>query len=251
MAFVDFLAFVQVTLLIGAALIGYVGVLAFAAMRRNDPAGVKSALRGAAMPVASVGAIATTLGLWGEVAWPLPGSYNILFFDAYVLFGVTFLVVAVSMALSLKLQYAGFFGVIAGGVVIAYGYQGYVLGMTKDPFETFLLYGAFGLAAILSFPATVVVDYYLGHADGTSLVFGTRASLARRVPSIRASVRAAQPVAPTAGATAAEPELAPKFRLPYYVPVTTILFVVAVGLAAFAALMYLDSTLPAHLASAP
>jgi putative membrane protein len=252
MAFVDFLAFVEVTLLIGAALVGYVGVLTYVAMRRNDPTGVKSALRGAAVPVGSVGAIALVLGLWGEIAWPLPGSYNILFFDAYVLFGATFLVVAISMGLSLKLQYGGFLSLLSGGVIIAYGWQGYVAGMTKDPFDTLLLYAAFGAAAIIAFPATVLTDYYLGHADGTSVPFGTSVSLARRAPSFRASARAAQPVVPASGGSSDDTaEFKPKFRLPYYVPITVIMFVVMMGLAAIAALFYLNLTIPAHLAYAP
>ena len=82
------------------------------------------------------------------------------------------------------------------GVTIAYGYQGWVLGMTKDPLETFLLYGAFGLAGILAFPATLVADHYLAHPDGTAFAFGTPSAIARRHPSIQASSRAAQPIVP-------------------------------------------------------
>jgi putative membrane protein len=252
MAFVDILAFWEVTILIGAVLLGYVGVLAYAAMRRNDPAGVKSALRGGAVPVGAIGAIATLLGVYSEMAWPLPGSYNILFADVYVLFGVTFLVLAVSMAFTLKLQYAGLLGLVAGGVTIAYGWNGYSLGMTKEPFQTFLLYGSFGLAGILALPSTIVVDYYLAHANGTSAVFGSPVSLARRSPSIQAATRATQPVVPgTTSSVPEETELVPKFRLPIYVSVSVVVFVVAVGLAAVAALFFVDSTLPAHLASAP
>ncbi len=254
MAFVDFLAFVEVTLLIGAALLGYVGVLAYLSMRKNDPTGVKNVLKGAAIPVGSVGLIATTLGVWGEMAWPLPGSYNILFFDTYVLFGAAFLVLGISMAFSLKLQYTGFFSLLSGGVVIAYGWNGYAAGMTKDPFDTLLLYAGFGLAAIMAFPATIIVDHFLSHANPTSNVFGTPTSLARRAPAFRASARAAQPVVPTGGSetSSTESDIPPiKFRLPLYFPITVIAFVVVVGLAAIAALWYLDLTLPAHLAFAP
>lgn len=253
MAFVDFLAFVEVTLLIGAALIGYVGVLAYLSMRKNDLTGVKNALKGAAIPVGSVGLIATTLGVWGEMVWPLPGSYNILFWDAYVLFGVVFLVLGISMAFNLKLQYAGFFALLSGGVTIAYGWNGYVAGMTKDPLDTLLLFAGFGLAAIMSFPATVLVDYYFGHANATPASLGTTAPFARRAPAFRVSARAAQPVVPAAGTdTSSTPSDFPvKFRLPLYFPITVIAFVVVVGLAAIAALWYLDVTLPAHLAYAP
>jgi putative membrane protein len=253
--FVDFLAFQQATLLLAAVLVGYVGVIAFFAMRRNDAAGVKSALRGGAVPIGSVGVIATTLALWGEMAWPLPGSYNILFTDIYLLFGVTLLVLAISMAASLKLQYAGLFALVAGAMTIGYGWNGYILNMTKEPLETFLLYGAFGLTGVLAFPATVVTDHYLAHPDGTAFAFGAGVASARRRPSIQTATRAVQPIVPTTVSGTPEPDVstspAPKFHLPVYISATLLVFVAMIALAGIAALFYLDSTIPAHLHSAP
>ncbi|MGA3022778.1 MAG: DUF981 family protein [Thermoplasmata archaeon] len=253
MAFIDFLAFQEALLIVAAVIVGYVGVAAFLAMRRNDTAGVKSALKSGAIPLGSVGAVATVLAIWAEEAWPLPGSYNILFTDIYLLFGVTLVVLAVTMATSSKLQYAGIFALVAGGVTISYGWNGYILHMTKDPFETFLLYGAFGLAGILAFPATLVTDHFLAHPDGTAFAFSTGASLARRHPSIQASSRAAQPIVPVGPSGTPDEDLSvrPSFHLPIYISTTLLIFVVAIALAGFAAMWYLDVTLPAHLASAP
>ncbi|MGD0249398.1 MAG: DUF981 family protein [Thermoplasmata archaeon] len=253
MAFVDFLAFEEVTLLIAAVLIGYTGVAVFLAMRKDDASGVRSGLKGAAIPVGSVGVVVTSLALWSEVAWPLPGSYNILFTDIFLLFGVTLVVLAVSMATSSKLQFAGLFGLVAGGVTIAYGWSGYQLGMTKDPLETFLLYGAFGLSGILAFPATLITDHYLAHPNGTAFAFGTGVASPRRRPSIQASSRAVQPItrADASGVPDTEKSIRSVFHLPIYINVTLLVFVAVMALAGIAALFYLDSTLPAHLASAP
>ena len=103
MVFIDILAFEEVTLLMAAVLVGYVGVLGWWAMRRNDPTGVKNVMKGAAIPVGAVGVIATTFGIWGEMTWPYPApylsSYNILFNDTYLLFGLTLLGLAISMGL--------------------------------------------------------------------------------------------------------------------------------------------------------
>jgi len=251
--FVDFLAFQQALLLVAAVMVGYVGVSAYLAMRRDDAAGVQHTLRSAAIPLGSVGAVATVLSVWAEEAWPLPGSYNILFTDVYLLFGLTLVVLAVSLATSAKLQYAGIFALVAGGITIAYGWNGYILHMTKEPFETFLLYGAFGLAGILAFPATLVTDYYLAHPNGTPSAFSTAAASARRRPSIQASTRAAQPIVPVGPSGTPDPELSVRlpFRVPIYVSTTVIIFVAAIALAGIAAMFYLDTTLPAHLASAP
>ncbi len=253
MAFIDFLAFQEVTLLIAAVMIGYVGVVAFFALRRNDATGLKGVLRGGAIPLGSVGAIATTLALWGEVAWPLPGSYNILFTDIYLLFGVTLVILAVSMATSSRLQFAGLFALVAGGVTIAYGWSGYHLAMTKEPLETFLMYGAFGLSGILSFPATLVVDHYLTHPNGTAFASSAGIASARRRPSLLGATRAAQPIVggSSGGSSEATSDARSTFRVPIYINATLIVFVAFVALAGIAALLYLDSTLPAHLASAP
>jgi putative membrane protein len=253
MAFIDFLAFQEALLIIAAVIVGYVGVAAFLAMRRNDAAGVKSALKAGAIPVGSVGAVATVLAVWAEEAWPLPGSYNILFTDVYLLFGLTLVVLAVSMATSSKLQYAGIFALVAGGITISYGWNGYILHMTKEPLETFLLYGAFGLAGILAFPATIVTDHYLAHPEGTAFAFSSPAAVARRRPSIQSASRAVQPIVPVGpSGTPDETEtFRPRFHLPIYVSTTLLIFVVAIALAGIAAMFYLDSTLPAHLASAP
>jgi putative membrane protein len=251
MAFIDTLAFQEVTLLLAAVLIAYIGVAAALAMRRNDANGLRSVLRGGAVPLGAVGAVASLDAIWGEYAWPLPGSSNILFTDVYLLFGATLVILAVSMAASLKLQFAGLFALVAGGVTVAYGWSGYQLGMTKDPFETFLLYGAFGLAGLVAFPATLTVDHYLAHPESATF-YSSSVAVARRRPSFAGATRAVQPVPGTSspgGETAAKVPLS--FRVPIYINVTLIVFLVAVALAGIAALFYLDSTLPAHLAKAP
>lgn len=257
MAFIDILAFEEVLLLAAAVVVGYVGVAAFWAMRHDNATGVRSALKGAAIPVGAVGGVATVLALWGEMVWPYPApylsSYNILFNDVYLLFGITLVVLAVALATTSKLQYAGLFALVAGGATIAYGWNGYVLGMTKDPFETLLLFGAFGLAGILSFPATVITDYYLAHPNGTAFAFSLGTAAARRRPTIQASTRAAQPIVPMGRSETPDEDtgIHLPFHLPVYISVTLIVFVIAMALAGVAALYFLNSTLPAHLASAP
>jgi putative membrane protein len=250
MAFVDFLLFQQVLLLMAAVLVSYVAVISWLQMRRNDAAGLSQTLKSAAVPLGALGGVATILSLWAEVAWPLPGSYNILFTDIYMLFGLTLVVLAVSMAASLKLQYAGLFALVAGGAALSYGWIGWHLGMTKEPFETFLLYAGFGAAAIFSAPATFLVDYYMAHPDGSAFASSNSLSAARRHPSIQAATRAAQPISPVGEAASSDTPVLP-FRLPIYASVTVLIFVAFMVLAGVAALLYIDTTLPAHLASAP
>jgi len=260
MAFIDFLALQEALLLIATVIVGYVGFSVYWAMRYNNAAAVKSALKSGAVPIGALGVVATTLAVWAETTWPFPAipgtdlaSYNILFTDVYLLFGLTLVILAVVMAFNLKLAYAGMFALVAGAVTMGYGWNGYILHMTKEPLETFLMYLAFGGVGLFSFPATVMTDHFLAHPDGTAFAFGVSAPVARSRPSLQGATRAAQPVIPGMDPEAAEPTptLRAKFHLPAYVTAYTGVFLAVVALAGYAAFAYLLATLPGHLISAP
>jgi uncharacterized membrane protein len=260
MAFIDFLAFQEGLLLIATAIVGFVGLNVWWAMRNNDAAGVTSALKSGAVPIGAVGVIATTLAVWAETTWPFPAipgtdlaSYNILFTDVYLLFGMTLVILAVTMAFKLKLAYAGMFAFVAGAITAGYGWNGYILHMTKDPLETFLMYLAFAGVGLFALPVTVMTDHYLAHPDGTAFSFSLGTPAARSRPSFQGASRAAQPIVPGVAPENAEPAPTPakKFRLPVYVTAYSWFFIGVVGLAGYAAFMYLLATLPGHLIAAP
>jgi len=260
MAFIDFLALQEAFLLIATAIVAYVGAAVWWAMRRNDQAGVTSTLRAGAIPLGAIGTIATVLAVWAEETWPFPAypgtrmaSYNIFFTDVYLLFGLTLVVLAVTMAFRLKLAYAGMFAFVAGAITMGYGWNGYIAGLTKEPFETLLMYLAFGGVGIFSFPATVMTDHFLAHPDGTAFAFSVGTPVARSRPSFQGASRAAQPVVPGIVPENAESVETPKprFHLPKYVTGYVWFFLLVVGLAGYSAFAYLLATLPGHLLAAP
>ncbi len=243
MAFVDTLSLEMVTLLLAAATVAYAAVMGLVEHRRRGAEGLRSSLKGTAAPLAFLGAGVFGLGLWGEAAWPLPGAYNILFSDVYVVFGLVLLALAVSILLNARLQYAGIFSAVAGAITIDYGYQAYHLGLTKEPLEMFLLYGAFGLAAILAFPATLVADrMLLGKAWATSVADATPAPAGL---FSRLGRRAAQPVVPGADETSGP------VGVPRYATAIVLVFALVMMGAAIAAMFFIGNTVPAHLASPP
>ncbi len=243
MAFVDTLSLEMVTLLLAAVTVAYAAVMGLVEHRRRGAEGLRSSLNGTAAPLAFLGAGVFGLGLWGTVSWPLPGAYNILFSDVYVLFGLVLLSLAVSILLGARLQYAGVFAAVAGAVTIDYGYQAYQLGLTKEPLETFLLYGAFGLSAIVAYPATLVADrMLLGRAWGAPVA---AASPAAAGLFSRLGRRAAQPVVPGADDGPATP------GVPRYATAIVIVFALVMVGAAIAAMVFIGNTVPAHLASPP
>ena len=108
--------------------------------------------------MAVLGSIILILAVYGELAWPLPGSYNILFYDAFTILGVLVLGATASIMLREKMQNVGFLALMGGLVIIYYGISGYNLGMTAAPIALLGLYGFAGLAGIFFYPLTVLID---------------------------------------------------------------------------------------------
>lgn len=258
--FLDNLALVQVLLLLAATIFAYGGVRAYFAIRSNDPKGLRSVLRGTAIPLGGIGIVTLALALWGEMTWPFLtsdglGGYNIFFFDVLVLFGIVLLSYAVSASLSVRLQYVGLLALVAGGVTAFYGWTGYSANpaFTEDPFDTLLLYLGFGAAGIFAFPATVLVDYYLGATEVLRRPFTS----AKRVGTFglrHFGSRAVQPMVPVGREPSAAPhetETPLHYHVPIWAQTLLLLFPVFMGLAAIAAFWYFGVTLPGHLGGGP
>ena len=158
MAFVDPLALQLFTLAFVATLLFYSGVVGYVNFRRHGHHTTYAHLRGAAIPLAGLGAIVFAIGLWGETTWPLPGSYNILFYDPYSLLGVTLIAFAVSVLMRLRTQYVGVLAGATGALSIYYGVSAYSLNMTAEPLFMLFLYVALGGTAVLTFPVTIFID---------------------------------------------------------------------------------------------
>ena len=52
--------------------------------QKDFSAQIKSAI----VPLLLIGIYMFVMALWGQLAWPLPGSYNILFYDPMISFGI-------------------------------------------------------------------------------------------------------------------------------------------------------------------
>lgn len=110
------------------------------------------------IPLALLGIVVLVTSLFGQFAWPLPGSYNILFYDVYLMFGVFLIGAAWIIHSKLRLEYLGFFALLIGAMTVFYGYSGYKLGMTSSPIALLGLYTLFGVAGILGYPVTLMFD---------------------------------------------------------------------------------------------
>jgi len=109
-------------------------------------------------PLLLLGIYVAVTGVFGNLLWPLPGSYNILFYDLYPLLGIGLIAIAISIRNGTKLEYIGFLALLLGLVTIYYGTLGYMNNMTKEPLALFLLYGGSGLSSILFYFVTYQID---------------------------------------------------------------------------------------------
>ncbi len=123
-------------------------------------------LKSASIPLGIIGIYMFIMGIWGQFTWPLPGSYNILFYDPLISFGILLIAFALAVKYGARLEYAGFLGLMVGLMVIAYGIQGYNLGLTSAPMALLLLYFLYGFCGIFAYPVSLIADRLPGLKKG-------------------------------------------------------------------------------------
>jgi putative membrane protein len=227
LTFLDDLSLVLDLLILVACTVFYTGFMVWLEIHRSDRVRAQSHLRAGAILMGSLGAVLGLIALWGEFTWPLAlsiggsnvlAAYDLLFFDSILM--LSFLLVSFAIAVNLRLptHFVGMLGVVIGFGIMYYGYRGYTLSLTEEPFETLLLFLAFGGVAVLSYPVTLFLDWF---------VVGPAVPGVDPLPS------------------------GPTPRYPKMWTVLLGLFMVVVILAGIAALFYGFDTAWAHLASPP
>lgn len=170
MVFVDMLTDELIALGISGLVIAYMVFNGYRAVKRGSKPNLKAGIA----PIALLGLYIFISGLWGQFAWPLPGSYNILFYDPFVLAGILLLSFAWSLGKDLDLRGTGAFAFLLGIFTIYYGYAGYSLGMTTSPIALLGLYSLFGFAGVLGCPVSMMLERM---RSGTKRISGASSAL--------------------------------------------------------------------------
>ncbi|WP_338599196.1 DUF981 family protein [Sulfolobus tengchongensis] len=118
----------------------------------------RNAIKSAYVPLLTLGTFMAITGLYGLLLWPLPGSYNILFYDLYPILGIGLIGIAVSIKNDYKLEIMGFMALLYGLVTIYYGAVGYLNNMTLEPIALLILYTLTGLSSIFFYPVAIFLD---------------------------------------------------------------------------------------------
>lgn len=107
----------------------------------------------------ATGTIAGISGLDIILKWPLPGSYNIVFGEPLVLFGVLLFFTGLALLRGWDLLSLGVFSLLTGIVVVLLGIRMMTLDMTSAPALAGVSYILAGLGAILALPAYAWKQY--------------------------------------------------------------------------------------------
>jgi putative membrane protein len=242
MVFVDTLGFQLFTLALVSVSVFYGGTMGYLTYRKFGPRRAYEQLRGQAVPLGLLGTVVLTIGLWGETSWPLPGSYNILFFDPYLLLGIALIGFAISVSYRLRTQYVGLLALMTGLLSIYYGYSAYTLGLTKEPVTMLLLYIALGGTAVFTFPVTLFIDRWIIAPEQPAVAETPAGSPS---PSAGARTIAAQGAA---GLIDGDPPVSTQMMI---LVGTFLIFLLFAAGSAILAMMIGGGAIPSHLASAP
>jgi len=118
----------------------------------------KQAIEAQYLPLLVIGIYISVTGFFGLLVWPLPGSYNILFYDLYPLLGLGLIMIALGVKNGYKLEHLGFLGILLGIVTMYYGAEGYLKNMTQEPAALLALYVLTGLSSIFFYPVSMFID---------------------------------------------------------------------------------------------
>lgn len=167
MVFIDDLAIELFSVAFVGFLTLYMIVRMYLSYRRGEK-NLESQLRSGIIPMAILGSFIFVLALYGELAWPLSGSYNILFYDPLIMLGVLILGATASIMLKEKMQNIGFLALMSGLVIAYYGISGYMINLTAAPIALLGLFGFAGLSGVFFYPVTLMIDRTPIHKSNVS-----------------------------------------------------------------------------------
>lgn len=161
MVFIDGLAFGLFAICIAGLMLLYSTVSIYLSYMESKKT-LAGSIKDVTIPLFFIGAYLFIAGLWGGFTWPLPGAYNILFYDPMMAFGIVMLTFATIGRLGGNLEHAGFLGLLSGIMVIIYGIEGYSVGLTKSPIALLAMFFFYGVAGILSYPSAIIGQRSIG-----------------------------------------------------------------------------------------
>lgn len=161
MVFIDNLGFELDALILVTTAAFYTGFWVWWFLAKHDPKKSAQELRGGGFILGFLGVFLSVLGFWGELTWPLPASYNLLFYDPTLLLGLILVGFSACLALRVPTHYLGMVASVSGLGVIYYGTRAYLLGLTQEPLAMFGLFAAFGAMGVLAFPVTLFIDRFV------------------------------------------------------------------------------------------
>jgi uncharacterized membrane protein len=163
-AFIDDLTLILDLLVLVTIIVFYTGFCVWVEYRRKDHERAVSHLQSGAALLAMLGGGIGLIALWGELTWPIPpafGGYDLFFFDPLFMLSIILVAFGIVVWKGLPTHFVGILSAVSGAGIVYYGARGYLIPLTLDPLETLLLYLGMGAMAIMAYPATLFVDWFV------------------------------------------------------------------------------------------
>jgi putative membrane protein len=157
MEFIDNLAYSLFIISIAGFMLLYTMVSMYGSYKKGNK-NFSNYLKSAGVPMTLLGLFMIVTGVWGQFTWPLPNSYNILFYDPLVSFGIVLLSFSIGIKYNTRLEYAGVLALLFGVMLMLYGFEGYNIGLTEEPIALLSLYLMYGAVGIFAFPVSLIAD---------------------------------------------------------------------------------------------
>ena len=114
----DNISLVVDLLILLAVTVFYTGFFVWFNFLRQDPDRAEAALRQGAALMGLFGLVFAALSFWGEMTFPLFGSYNTFFFDPLVMLSVLMIAFGAAVWFRLPTHFVGILGVVVGSGTI-------------------------------------------------------------------------------------------------------------------------------------
>ncbi len=131
------------------------GLVALACFVIRGLGGDREAQAAWAAPLGISGLLALLTGLHMSLTWPIPGNFSVAFGESAVLYGVSFLGIALALWRGWELVPVAVYTLFAGVAAIVVGIRVMTLKMTNAPALSGAGFILTGLAAVLLLPAVV------------------------------------------------------------------------------------------------
>lgn len=160
-----------------SAIIFYLTVISFARYLKSKKVDLYKVVDGGVMPILVIGICMFMISAYLKVTMSMPEPFIHLILNPVMAASIVFMAFALTVDARKEVHYVGLLALLTGLLTIYYGIIGYQLGVTSVPTDFGIIYASFGMAGVLAFPVSLIMDIAPGMTKKHSWVWGAYLTL--------------------------------------------------------------------------